>query len=67
MKDHYSLKDIIKKANDIFGSSFNGRLFRNQLNYFDDINYSEKIDYLIDPVPDETITEFLTEMSFSQF
>ena len=67
MKDHYSIKEIIKKADELFGSSFNGRFFRQQLSYFDDINYSEKVEFLIEPVPDNIITEFLTEISFSKF
>ena len=67
MKDHYSIKEIIKKADELFGSSFNGRFFRQQLGYFDDINYSEKVEFLIEPVPDNIITEFLTEISFSKF
>jgi len=67
MKDHYSIKEIIKKADELFGSSFNGRFFRQQLGYFDDINYSEKVEFLVEPVPDNIITEFLTEISFSKF
>ena len=67
MKDHYSIKEIINKADELFGSSFNGRFFRQQLGYFDDINHSEKVEFLIEPVPDNIITEFLTEISFSKF
>ena len=67
MKDHYSIKEIIKKADELFGSSFNGRFFRQQLSYFDDINYTEKVEFLVEPVPDNIMTEFLTEISFSKF
>ena len=67
MKDHYSLKQIIKEADEIFGSAFNSQLFRRQLSYFDDINYTEKVEYVGDDVPDHIITEFLTEISFSPF
>jgi len=67
MKDHYSIKEIIKKADELFGSSFNGRFFRQQLSYFDDINYTEKVEYVGEDVQDHIITEFLTEISYSPF
>ena len=67
MKDHYSIKEIIKKADELFGSSFNGRFFRQQLGYFDDINYSEKVEYIGEPLEDEIIKVFLTDKSFSPF
>ena len=67
MKDHYSLKQIITEADDIFGSAFNSQLFRQQLSYFDDINYTEKVEYIGDPLEDEIIKVFLTDKSFSPF
>ena len=67
MKDHYSIKEIIKKADELFGSSFNGRFFRQQLSYFDDINYTEKVEYIGEPLEDEIIKVFLTDKSFSLF
>ena len=67
MKDHYSIKEIIKKAGDIFGSAFNSQLFRQQLSYFDDINYTEKVEYIGEPLEDEIIKVFLTDKSFSPF
>jgi len=67
MKDHYTLKEIIKEADAIFSSAFNSQLFRRQLSYFDDINYTEKVDYVGESIPDHQIKEFLTEMSYSPF
>ena len=67
MKDHYSLKQIITEADDIFGSAFNSQLFRQQLSYFDDINYTEKVEYIGEPLEDEIIKVFLTDKSFSLF
>ncbi|MBT5759794.1 MAG: nucleotidyl transferase AbiEii/AbiGii toxin family protein [Candidatus Marinimicrobia bacterium] len=67
MKDHFALKEIIKEADDIFGSAFNSQLFRRQLSFFDDINYTEKVEYVGEPVEDEIIKAFLTEKSFSPF
>lgn len=37
---------VIKRAEQIFGSEFNEKMFRAQLAYFKDIDYTEKIDYM---------------------
>lgn len=46
MKDYFDINKIVKKAEDIFSSEFNEKLFRTQLAYFKDINYTEKVIYL---------------------
>ena len=43
IKDPFSIKDISKKASEIFGQEFNEKTFRTQLSYFSDINYGEEI------------------------
>jgi len=45
IKDHFSVKEISKRGKEIFGSEFNEKLFRTQLAYFKDIDYTEKIIY----------------------
>lgn len=45
LKNKYSLKQIIKKSEEIFGDSFNEKIFRVQLCYFKDIDYTEKVIY----------------------
>ena len=42
----YSLSDIVDRARKLFGSEVNDRIFREQLSYFDDINYQEQPDYM---------------------
>ena len=42
----HSLPEVIREAKKIFGQEFNERLFRIQLAYYKDINYSEEIKYL---------------------
>jgi hypothetical protein len=59
MKDHYTLKEISKKAKGIFQTFFNEKLFREQLSYFKDIDYSEKLDYMVEEVKDENIKRVL--------
>lgn len=46
MKHYHGIDEIIKKAKKIFSSEFNEKLFRSQLVYFKDIDYTEKIIYL---------------------
>lgn len=66
LKDHLSLDQIIKKADVIFGDKFNEKLIRQQLSYFQDIDYSEKIDYVKGfEVADEKVKKTLTEISLS--
>ena len=66
LRDHHTLADIIKKAEDLFDSHFNAKLFRQQLSYFEDINYSEAV--IFRPgfeVSDEEILRGLSEYSLS--
>lgn len=62
----YSFKDLIDRTNDIFKTEFNEKLFRTQLGYFEDINYSEQIDYLVGfEKNDKDIKQFLEKISLT--
>jgi hypothetical protein len=64
IKDHFSVSGIAKKAIELFAGEFNERIFRNQLAYFDDINYAEQVEYLPGfEVPDEIIKQKLIDFS----
>jgi hypothetical protein len=68
IKDFYSAGEIAVKAREIFKDVFNPILFKKQLCYFADINYSEGIEYLPGFETDEqTIKEFLTEAALTGF
>jgi len=67
LKDHFDLKAISARATDIFGVYFNQKLFREQLCFYDDVDYSEKIDYMGDDIPDEQIKKFLVETATCKF
>jgi len=60
LKDHYTIKQISDRASVIYDQLFSEKLFRAQLSYFADVNYSESIEYLETPVPENEIKEFLT-------
>jgi hypothetical protein len=62
LRDHYDVATIGNKAIEIFGGNFNTKLFREQLCYFDYINYSEEVEYLIpSPPSDDEVKRFLIE------
>jgi len=65
LRDHFTIKDISQKAKDIFAGGFNERLFREQLCYFEGIDFSEDVEYLKEDVSVEVIKEFLTKASIS--
>lgn len=59
IKDFFHIQKIINNAYSIFQDRFNEKLFREQLTYFDDINFSEPIEYLVSEPDNETIKNFL--------
>ena len=65
-KNYHGIGDIVKKARKIFGHEFNEKLFRVQLSYFKDIDYSEKVIYLPGfKVPDKVVQKGLVNFSLS--
>ena len=63
LRDKFSLQQIIDRAVLIFGDLFSDKLFRSQLSYFDDIDYSEEVDYLVDQPSDTEIKSFLIDLA----
>ena len=66
MKDYYDISKVIKKARLIYGAEFNEKLFRAQLSYFKDIDYSEKVDFMEGfEIADEIIKRRLIDFSLA--
>ena len=64
LKSGISLNKIIKKAEKIFKNNFNEKIFRTQLAYFKDIDYSEQVNYLKEfKVSDKKIKDELIKFS----
>ena len=60
----FSLAEVSAKAAELFGELFSEKLFRAQLSYFDDVDYTEQVEYLIPKPPtEEEIKSGLTELS----
>ncbi len=46
IKNYYNFEKVVHKTKKIFKSEFNEKLFRVQLSYFEDIDYTEKVIYM---------------------
>lgn len=61
------LKQIAEKSNELFLGEFNEKLFREQLSYFEGIDYSEKVEYTVGfEVSDDKIKKFLVDVSLDK-
>jgi len=68
LKQWFSIKEISDRANEIFGELFSEKLFRAQLTYFNDVNYSEKVEYIIpNPPANEVVKEELIRIATDIF
>ena len=64
LRDKYSLETICMEADRLFGKVFSARLFRGQLAFHADIDYSEEVDYMPGYAESpESIRAFLIEKS----
>ena len=68
LKNNCSVKDISSKAKALFNDVFNPVLFKKQLSFFDDINYTEQVDYMPGfEVPDDEVKAFLIDAALTGF
>ena len=67
LRDHFTIKQISERAEEIFDQLFSEKLFRAQVCFFNDINYSEAIEYMGLPIPEEEIREFLIEKAIDLY
>jgi len=68
LKSGINLEEIIVKASELFNSEntyvFNRRIFLEQLSFYDDVNYEEKVFYSSELAPsDDEIKNYLNEIS----
>jgi hypothetical protein len=67
LRDHFSLEEIEGRAHGLYGSVFNEKLFREQLAYFTDIDYSEEVEMVAEAPDQEEIRTFLTNIALIRF
>lgn len=66
MREAHTLSEIAAHAAELFGGEFNEKLFRTQLTFFDDVNYTEQVTYLPGKaVLDEEVKRVLAEYALS--
>lgn len=64
LKKKFTFDEISQRAVSIYGDLFSDKLFRSQLSYFEDVDYSEEVDYIIGDSPsDEEIKQYLIDVS----
>ena len=63
LKNHLNIDDIISASNKIFSKHFNTKLFREQLCYFEDIDFSESIEYTDATPENDEIKRFLESVA----
>jgi len=61
----YSIAEVSEQAGGIFGDQFSEKLFREQLCYHADIDYTETVDHIAEPVADEVIRSGLIDLAAS--
>ena len=67
LRDFYSLDQIVQKADLLFGQMFSGKLFRAQLAFHKDIDYSEPIEYMPGfNVDEQEVKDYLTDKSLQE-
>lgn len=67
LKGYFTIQDIERRARDLYASVFNEKLFREQLAYFEDIDFSENIDFIDEQIPMDIIKNFLVNVATTQF
>jgi len=63
IRDFYSIEEISVEASRIFTQQFSEKLFREQLAFHKDIDYTEPVEFLVEPVSDEVIRSFLLNVA----
>lgn len=61
LRDHFSVEQISTRAVEIFDQLFSSKLFRAQLSYFDDIDYTESVEFLTTTPPEKEMKQFLVD------
>ena len=57
IKNHFSIKEISVEAERLFKDQYSGKLFRQQLAFHKDIDYSETVDFMAGFEEQEEVTK----------
>jgi hypothetical protein len=67
LRDFYSIEEVCVEAAKIFNSQFSEKLFREQLAFHKDIDYSESVDFMVKHVSDEEVKALLIDKATALF
>jgi len=59
LKNHFTVSEISDRSCFIYGQLFSEKLFRAQISYFADIDFTEPVEFIGEPIHEDTIKEFL--------
>jgi len=59
IKNYFSIGQIADKATIIFGQLFSEKLFRAQLCYYDDVDFTESVEFINSEIAESEIKEYL--------
>lgn len=63
LNNKFRVKDISKKAEEIFSWAFDEKLFRQQLCYYEDIDFTEDVEYIWDSIDQDEVKNFLSKIA----
>ena len=64
LTSYFTIVEISTRAEELFGELYSEKLFRSQLCYYEDIDYTEEVEYVIpNPPTEEEIKKTLTELA----
>jgi hypothetical protein len=63
IKNYSTVEQIGARAEEIYQQMFSQKLFRAQLAYHKDIDYSEEVEYLAEPIPEKLIRDYLIDVA----
>ena len=68
LKEHYTMGQIIERAKYYFPDQISEKLFRNQLAFHKDIDFTEEVDFMMDKPPTQKeIKDFLIDVATQPF
>jgi Nucleotidyl transferase AbiEii toxin, Type IV TA system len=67
LKDHFTVQQMSERASALYGELFSEKQFRAQLCYYDDIDFSEEVEFVGRSVKESEIKEFLTDKAVELF
>ncbi|MFZ4545611.1 MAG: nucleotidyl transferase AbiEii/AbiGii toxin family protein, partial [Saprospiraceae bacterium] len=63
LHNHFTIAEISRESEKLFQNQFSEKLFRQQLAYHQDIDFTEPVEFIGEPVPENIVKDFLTKVS----